>query len=87
MKGNAEASTQEDYNRMNLTIGFLDTLLLQMNERFGELQRKAAMGLAFIPSYMCDNPKTLDATDLEWFSENLPSPQSLDSELHLWQKK
>jgi hypothetical protein len=45
------------------------------------------MGLALISPYMSDNPQNLNATALEWFTEDLPSPQSLDSELHLWQHK
>ncbi|KAH3780397.1 hypothetical protein DPMN_158211 [Dreissena polymorpha] len=45
-----------------------------MDTRFSYLQTKAAMGLKFIPEQMCSSP--VSASDLEWFNDDLPSPQS-----------
>ncbi|KAH3838125.1 hypothetical protein DPMN_111531 [Dreissena polymorpha] len=44
------------------------------------------MGLKFIPEQMCSSP--VSASDLEWFNDDLPSPQSLPAELHfIWQAR
>ena len=57
-----------------------------MDTRFSDLQTKAAMGLKFIPEQMCSSP--VSASDLEWFNDDLPSPQSLPAELHfIWQAR
>ncbi|KAH3746715.1 hypothetical protein DPMN_181127 [Dreissena polymorpha] len=50
-----------------------------MDTQFSDLQTKAAMGLKFIPEQMCSSP--VSACDLEWFNDDLPSPQSLPAEL------
>ncbi|KAH3739069.1 hypothetical protein DPMN_045716, partial [Dreissena polymorpha] len=57
-----------------------------MDTRFSYLQTKAAMGYTFIPDQMCSSP--VSASDLEWFNDDLPSPQSLPAELHfIWQAR
>ncbi|WAR09669.1 PGBM-like protein [Mya arenaria] len=84
-KANAKASTPEEFYQRDHTAGFIDTLLLQINERFGELQRTAAMGLTLTPKHVCANPA--NAAYLDWFLQDMPSPLSLESELHIWQQK
>ncbi|KAH3843972.1 hypothetical protein DPMN_117507 [Dreissena polymorpha] len=57
-----------------------------MDTRFSYLQTKAAMGLKFIPEQICSSP--VSASDLEWFNDDLPSPQYLPAELHfIWQAR
>ncbi|KAH3808319.1 hypothetical protein DPMN_136672 [Dreissena polymorpha] len=51
-----------------------------MDPQFSDLQTNAAMGLKFIPEQMCSSP--VSASDLEWFNDDLPSPQFLPAELH-----
>ncbi|XP_052268219.1 52 kDa repressor of the inhibitor of the protein kinase-like [Dreissena polymorpha] len=84
-RDNIEAATPELYYKRNLTIPFVDTFVNEMDTRFSDLQTKAAMGLKLIPEQMCASP--VSASDLEWFIDDLPSPQSLPAELHLWQAR
>ena len=57
-----------------------------MDTQFNDLQTKAAMGLKFIHEQMCSSP--VSASELEWFNDDLPSPQSLPAELHfIWQAR
>ncbi|KAH3754502.1 hypothetical protein DPMN_189177 [Dreissena polymorpha] len=51
-----------------------------MDTRFSDLQTKTAMRLKFIPEQMCASP--VSASELEWFIDDLPSPQFLPAELH-----
>jgi type II secretory pathway pseudopilin PulG len=84
-RDNIEAATPELYYKRNLTIPFVETFVNEMDTRFSDLQTKAAMGLKLIPEQMCASP--VSASDLEWFIDDLPSPQSLPAELHLWQAR
>ncbi|KAH3864340.1 52 kDa repressor of the inhibitor of the protein kinase-like [Dreissena polymorpha] len=86
-RDNIEAGTPEDYYKRNMTIPFVDSFLSEMSTRFSELHSKAAMGLKVIPDNLCNSQTTITASDFDWFEEDLPSPQSLPSELHLWKAK
>lgn len=85
-RANAEADSPEEYYRRNLTVNFVDTLISEMDSRFGELQKKTVLGLKLVPAVMNDG-ESCTPQDLEWFIEDLPSPESLNSELHLWNLK
>ncbi|KAH3882106.1 hypothetical protein DPMN_006037 [Dreissena polymorpha] len=52
-----------------------------MDTQFSNVQTRAAMGLKFIPEQMCSSP--VSASELEWFNDDLPFPQSLPAESHL----
>ena len=72
-----------------MSIPFLDELVSHIDQRFSDIQQKVVMGLNIVPSVIKDNtvsPSTLsELTD--FYHEYLPSPSTLDAELHLWERK
>ena len=49
-RNNVPAETPKAYYRLAVYLPFLDSLLQQLNMRFGDLSRQAARGLRLIPS-------------------------------------
>ena len=84
-RDNIDAASPEEYYRRNLTVPFLDTFIVEMGARFSELQSKASMGMKLVPKNMTLSPVT--PADLEWFLPDLPAPNTLSAELHLWQQR
>ena len=87
LRSNVPASTPEEYWRRTVFVPFLDTLILQMEERFTALARKAVQALLLLPKNL---HKLTDATisDLrEAFRSDLPDDSSFMVELERWRKK
>lgn len=87
---NTLAETPAIYYKRTITTPFLDELIFHLNFCFSEIQQKAIMEMKIVPSvFMYDS--LLSSCNiqevLEFYHEDLPSPSSLDTELHLWRAK
>ena len=79
--------TPELYLKRSVSIPFLDELVSHIDHRFSDIQQKVVMGLNIVPSVIKDNagsPSSLNELT-EFYHEYLPSPSTLDVELHLWE--
>ena len=84
---NIPAEDSETYYRHTLTIPFLDQLVMEMNVRFSDTQRKAVLGLSLVPAAM-DKDWKAKAQELAGFCcDDLPDADNLFVELHCWQLK
>ena len=90
-RSNMPADTPSEYYCWTITIPLLDHLLSQMKNRSGKHQKSALLGLAIVPSVLVSlSPEETNANICqlaEQYSEDLPSPQCLESELHCWRLK
>ena len=88
-RSNIPATSPKQYFLRNVTIPFIDHLLCELETRFSPAQQHAALGLCLIPSVMVNDQdwreKILDYK--ESILEDLPSPETLDTELDCWQEK
>ena len=57
-------------------------VLFLYSYRFSPLQEQALMAFKLVPNYFLKSKAT--AADLEYFNDELPSPQTLETELHMW---
>ena len=80
-RANTPSETVTEYYKRTLTIPFLDHLKSEMSTRFTELHARAAIGIQLVPSVMSAIP-TCD--DLSYFIDDLPSEDTLDHELFMW---
>jgi len=67
----------------------LDQLLIELANRFNENARKATLSLCLVSSVMRKTHDWRHHVDslVELFKEDLPSPLSVPSELHMWSIK
>ena len=87
---NVPAETPEDYYRRSLTVPFIDYMLSHLEMRFSDLQQKATMALQIIPSvitHLSGTDENYAAGLVDFFKDDLPSPSTLQQELHLWRCK
>ena len=82
-RNNVPAETPKVYYRLAVYLPLLDSLIHQLNMRFGHLSKQAVQGLCLIPSNISEQhpPGSLD---LQYYMDDLPSPDSLEQELSLW---
>ena len=57
-------------------------VLFLFSYRFSPLQEQALMAFKQVPNYFLKSKAT--AADLEYFNDELPPPQTLEIELHIW---
>ena len=88
-RSNVQAETPEEYYRRSLTIPFIDHMISHIATRFSNLQEKASMALTIVPSVLLQsNTSGTSITNLvDFFREDLPSPSTIDQEIHLWRCK
>ena len=88
-RDNTPADTPEMYYKRTVSIPFLDELIGHLRSRFANIQQQAMRGLTFVPSVLMDDtlPKPTIHEVVEYYGEDLPTPSSLDAELHQWQCK
>ena len=86
-RDNMPAEDSETYYRHTLTIPFLDQLIVEMNARFSETQKKAVLGLSLVPAAMDKDWKARAQEHAQFYHNNLPDPDSFSVELHCWQLK
>ena len=88
---NVPAQTPKEYYRHTITIPLLHHMLSEMDCRFNTHQQRAVTGLCLVPSILIT--KTLgEATSTlmklgDMYTDDLPSPSSLNSEIHTWYLK
>ena len=84
---NCPADSSEEYYKRNLIIPFLDHFLAEFNERFSNNSKRAALILHLIPEVICSKGG-IDMQALkevvELYSDDLPSPLSVNAEVHMW---
>ena len=72
----------KEYYKRNVTLPLVDHLLMELTSRFSEEAKRATEGLKLIP------PDSTDTNGLFDFYENdLPSPETVDTEVHIWRMK
>ena len=83
-RSNVPAETPQEYFKRAVVIPFLDSLLQQLNMRFGQLSRQAIQALNLIPSHttIIDQP-TIDAI-IDYYRDDLPHSDTFAQELKLW---
>ena len=87
---NVPSNTPEEYFRRAITIPFFDDMISHLNNRFSDVQRKAIMALSIVPSvFMTDQEadSSLEEELIEHYHDDLPSPSTLQQELHMWKYK
>ena len=82
-------SYSKPYDIGDLTIPFLDQLIVEMNSRFSSTQRKAVLGLSLVPAMMHElrDWKARAQELAEFYQADLPDPESFSVELHCWELK
>ena len=90
-RSNVPADTPSEYYCRSVLIPMLDHLLSEMKTRFTTHQKTALLGLCIVPSVMVTLPDeecTSKVSQLaDMYQDDLPSPDSVLSELHCWQMK
>ena len=90
-RSNVPADTPSEYYCRSVSIPMLDHLLSEMKTRFTTNQKTALLGLCIVPSVMVTLPDeecTSKVSQLaDMYQDDLPSPDSVLSELHCWQRK
>ena len=90
-RSNVPSQTPKEYYRRTITIPLLDHMLSEMDRRFSTHQQTAVTGLYLVPAILVT--KTLEeATSTlvklgDMYSNDLPNPSSLQSEIHTWYLK
>ena len=63
-------------------------MISHLNNRFSDVQRKAIMALSIVPSVFTDQEADSSLEELiEHYHDDLPSPSTLQQELHMWKCK
>ena len=85
---NVPASSTEVYFRTNLSIPFLDHILLELTSRFAGGQEHICNGTVVIPSRMLYDSKWKEKFALftNFYKTDLSSEHALNSELDLWEE-
>ena len=86
-RDNTPAEDSETYYRRTLTVLFLDQLIMEMNSRFSETQKKAVLGLSLVPAAMDKDWKAKAQELAEFYCDDLPDTDNISVELHCWQLK
>ena len=87
---NMPSHTPEEYFPRAITIPFFDDMISHLNNRFSDVQRKAIMALSIVLSvFMTDQEadSSLEEELIEHNHDDLPSPSTLQQELHMWKCK
>ena len=90
-RSNVPADTPSEYYRRTISIPVLDHLLSELGAWFGSHQRTALQGLSIVPSVAVSFEPDDYASRLkalcDLYENDLPSPQSFESELNCWLMK
>ena len=85
-RSNIPSCSPIDHYKKSVAIPLLDSLIIQMQDRFSDEDRHARHSLYLVPSIIVNNTLELsEATEGMLFWENdLPFPKSLGNELRRW---
>ena len=85
-RSNTSAATPQEYFKRNIYLPFLDNLIQQFSLRFGDLEKQAIRALNLIPSNVAEIESITSEAIRDYYRDNLPSPDSFQQELKLWQQ-
>ena len=86
-RDNVEHISPEEYYRRSIIIPFLDNLLEQMRERFGNTQMIASKLINLVPSIIC-NVHNISFDDLiSLYDDDLPNSSVVTTEIIRWKAK
>ena len=86
-RSNTPALTASDYYKRVITIPALDHLITEIDTRFSrDSSSVVCQTMLLLPSALAETMSTsVDIADLiSNYSDDLPAPESLDTELHCW---
>ena len=89
-RSNMPGDTPEVYYKWTISIPFLDGLVSHLESRFSNFQKRAIMGMEFVPSVMVDKSiisANTTADVMEQYGEDIPNPSGRETEIHLWRCK
>ena len=90
-RSNVPADNPSEYYCRSISIPMLDHLLSEIKTRFITHQKTALLELCIVPSVMVTLPDEECASKVsqlaDMYQDDLPSPNSVLSELHCWQMK
>ena len=86
---NVPSSSPSEYFMRQLTIPALDYLISEINSRFTSALSSAIIQIkVLLPSTLTERTQILTAAEIpdliSFYNDDLPSPASLDAELHCW---
>ena len=89
-RSNVPATTTCEFYERNVTIPLLDHLIQELDTRFCDETKRATQVLQLVPSVIksdakLESEKFNDLINL--YMDDLPSPLTLDTELHTWEMK
>ena len=85
-RNNTPSTSPEEHYKRTIAIPLLDTLILQLNDRFTTENNKHLRSLlSLIPSvFLANNDQELKSKDFDYWINDLPFPHSLSGELARW---
>ena len=90
-QANTPASSPSEYYQRVITIPFLDHLITELKDRFSEHNERAVKILTLLPPSIFEMEGTLKEEHISGFlslyRSELPSPSTLNTELHCWSIK
>ena len=90
-RANTPASSPSEYYRRVISIPLLDHLITELNNRFSEHSERAVKILTLLPPSIFEMEGTLKEEHISGFlslyRSELPSPSTLNTELHCWSMK
>lgn len=86
-RSNIPSSSPIDHYKKSVAIPLLDSLIIQMQDRFSDEDRHARHLLYLVPSIIVNNTQELSeaAKGMLFWENDLPFPKSLGNELRRWQ--
>ena len=83
-RDNVEHASAEEYYRRTIIIPFLDNLIQQLQERFGNTQVVASKLMNLVPSVLCSATNVSFDDLVTFYDEDLPNPSLVASEILRW---
>jgi len=86
---NQPANTPEEYYRRTVAIPVLDCIIGEMETRFNKLSQRAVKLLLLVPTICCERSNICDnlKSTVDMYSNDLPNPDLVNTELKSWKRK
>ena len=86
-RDNVEHASTEEYYRRTIIYPFLDNLIAQMHERFGDTQIIASKLINLVPSVICNVNDVCFDDLISFYNDDLPNPSVVATEILRWKAK
>ena len=84
LRDNVEGDTAKVYFKRVTFIRFLDAIIMQFSNRFGDAAGQTVRGLKLLPANL-DNTTSADISELlAHFGDDIPSPSTFSQEITIW---